>query len=381
MFHVLDLASNYQTKYIFVKIQHKLLCSMKVVKTSENNIVDKAVSFLQKSGLVIMPTETMYGAMVDATNKIAVNKLIKYKNRPFGKPFSIAVKDINMAENFVYLNDTAKSLYNKYLPGPLTIISKSKGLVAKGVESENGNLGIRIPDYKLVLEIIKKIGKPITATSANASYEKRPYRISDILDNLSQKQQGLIDLIIDAGELPRNDPSTVIDTTYDDPIVLRQGDIKFKSAFEVFSKSEEDTKNIAKDLWQKYEQYKGKRAIILALEGEMGCGKTQFTKGLAKAMEIKDEVVSPTFTLENEYDKDKERAALIHIDAWRMQKTDELLNLGFEKRILEKKVLAIEWAEKVSSIIREFDEEAIIIWVKINYGKGENERFISWCVI
>ena len=113
----------------------------------------------------------------------------------------------------------------------------------------------------------------------------------------------------------------------------------------------------------------------------MGVGKTQFTKGLAKTMGIKDEVVSPTFILENEYDTSKEMAALIHIDTWRMQDPEELLRLGFNKRILERKVLAIEWAEKVSNIIREFDEEAIIVWVKIKYAKRENERFISWGVV
>ncbi len=351
---------------------------MKIIKETKNHVIEEAVNVLKKGGLVIMPTETMYGAMVDATSKDAVIKLTMYKNRPFGKPFSVAVTNAEMAEKLVHLNKRAKSLYKKYLPGPLTIISKSKGKVAKGVESENGNLGIRIPKYNLVLDVVKKLGKPITATSANASYKKRPYEISDILDNLSQKQKDLIDLIIDAGKLPKNDPSTIIDTTYDDPIILRQGDITLKNNVEVLSKSEEDTKNIAKDLWQKYEQYKGKRAIIFALEGEMGAGKTQFTKGLGKAMAITDEIISPTFILESEYDLEKEKAALIHIDAWRMQDPNELLTLGFNKRVFGKKVLAIEWAEKVTDIIREFDEEAIIIWVKITYGKNETERLISW---
>ena len=188
-------------------------------------------------------------------------------------------------------------------------------------------------------------------------------------------------MIVDAGELPHNEPSTVIDTTYDDPVVLRQGEIKLKNAVEVLSTSVEDTKNIAKELWQKYEQYQGNRAIIFALEGEMGVGKTQFTKGLAKAMGIDEEVISPTFVLENEYDNKQQRAALIHIDTWRMQEPEELLEMGFNQRILDKKVLAIEWAEKVGNIIREFDEEAIIVWVKIKYGKGENQRIISWGVI
>lgn len=354
---------------------------MKVIKIKNKNAVIQAVAFLKRGRLVILPTETMYGAMVDATNKKAVKKLIKFKNRPFGKPFSIAVKDTKMAKRYVFLNEKAKSLYEKYLPGPLTVVSKSKGKVAKGVESENGNLGIRIPDYKFVLNIIKKFGKPITATSANASYKKRPYKISDILDNISEKQKSLIDLIIDAGQLPYNEPSTVIDTTYYDSTVLRQGEIKLKNKIEVLSKNEEDTKNIAKDLWQKYERYKGGRAIIFALEGEMGSGKTQFTKGLAKAMDIEDEIISPTFILESEYDLKNERAALIHIDAWRLYNSEEILELGFEKRILDKKVLVIEWAEKVSDIIKKFDEEAIIIWVKIKYGKSENERLINWGVI
>src|SRR3990172_8799812 len=121
----------------------------------------------------------------------------------------------------------------------------------------------------------------------------------------------------------------------------------------------------------------------------MGSGKTQFTKGLAKDMGIEDDVISPTFILESEYDDSEEKAALIHIDTWRIQEPEELLELGFNKRILEKKVIAIEWAEKVANIIREFDEEAIIVWVKIKYlprrskamAGGENERLINWGII
>ena len=326
--------------------------------------------------MVIAPTETLYGAMVDATNPRAVEKLTRYKNRPFGKPLSIAVSSKQMAEKYVELNDTAINLYRTFLPGPLTVVSKGKQKVAKGVESESGTLGIRIPDYPLILEIVIKLGKPVTATSANASYKKRPYKISDILENLSEKQKGLIDLIVDAGELPRNEPSTVIDTTLDDPVVLRQGGIKLKDTNEIVTKSEETTQNFAKELWQKYEIHKGQRAIIFALEGSMGAGKTQFVKGLGRAMGIKEEVVSPTYNLEEEYEGGK----LHHIDAWRMASGSELIELGFVKKINNKSIIAIEWAEKVSEEIRKYNEEAIIIWVKIKYlpAGGENERLISW---
>src|SRR3990167_11460804 len=119
---------------------------MKIVKESKNAI-DEVVKILQQGGLVIMPTETLYGAMVDATNSRAVKKLITYKDRPFGKPFSVAVKNLRMAKEYVHINKTAKSLYKKYLPGPLTVVSKGRRKVAKGIESERATLGIRIPKY------------------------------------------------------------------------------------------------------------------------------------------------------------------------------------------------------------------------------------------
>ena len=348
---------------------------MKIIKCDENS-VKTAVKILSSGGLVIYPTETMYGIGADATNPKAIEKLTKYKNRPFGKPYSIAVCDEKMAGEFVELNDTAKNLYHEFLPGPLTIISNSKHRVAPGVESENGTIGVRIPDHKLILNIVKEFGKPITSTSANASYKKRPYKISDVLDNISNKQKELIDLIIDAGELPKNDPSTVVDTTLDDLTTLRQGEIKFDKENEIMSRSEESTQNLAKEIWQKHEAHFGKRAIIFALEGEMGTGKTQFTKGLAKAMGIPELITSPTFAIENEYVKGNKK--LYHFDTWRLENGEELKELGFENLIKDKSVISIEWAEKVANLIREFDDEAIIIWIKIEFGKKENERKISW---
>jgi L-threonylcarbamoyladenylate synthase len=348
---------------------------MRIIKNDEN-AVELAIDALNNGGLVIYPTETLYGVGVDATNPKAVKKLSEYKDRPLGKPYSIAVADQEMAQEYVELNATAKNLYKEFLPGPLTIISKGKHKVAPGIESEEGTLGVRIPDYKLVTNIVQKLGKPVTATSANASYKKRPYKISDILENISDKQKNLIDLIIDAGELPKQEPSTVIDTTLDDLVTLRQGAIKFSKENQILSKSEENTQNLAKEIWQKYEKHQGKRAIVFALQGEMGTGKTQFTKGLARAMGIKELVTSPTFALENEYQEGREK--LFHFDAWRLENSDELNALGFSDLIKNKSIISIEWAEKVADVIRKFDDDAIIIWVKIEFGKKENERLIGW---
>jgi len=401
---------------------------MEIIKQNTKTIA-KAVNVLKGGGLVIFPTETVYGIAADATNPKAIKKLNTYKKRPFGKPYSVAVSDTKMAEEYVNLNATARNIYKEFLPGPVTVVSYGKHKLAKGVESEMGTLGVRISSYPLVNQIVKALGVPITATSANASYMKRPYRVSDILDNISQKQKGLIDLIIDAGELPHNEPSTVIDTALDDPVVLRQGKIKFKDKNEVLSRSEENTQNIAKELFQKYEGYLGKRPIIFALIGEMGSGKTQFTKGLGKVLGVKEEIVSPTFNLVLEYGK------LTHIDAWRLQKPEEMNTLGFLKMVENEApptsrsghllptlrrgrnpseaknsslssaslrsrcfakgdknmVIAIEWADRVINEIKNQREHALIVWVKIKYlpheasakwgGNTDNERLISWGVI
>jgi len=345
---------------------------MRIIKENPN-IIKLAVDALKQGGLVIFPSETTYGIAADATNPMAIKKLNNYKKRPIGKPYSVAVSNIKMAEEYVSLNNTARNIYKEFLPGPVTVVSYGKHKLTKGVESETGTLGIRISSYALVCQIVKDLRVPITATSANASYMKRPYKISDILGNISDKQKGLVDFIIDSRELPHNEPSTVIDTTLDDPVALRQGEIKFTDKNEVLSRSEESTQNIAKELFQKYESYLGKRPIIFALTGEMGSGKTQFTKGLGKVLEIKEEVVSPTFNLVIEYGK------LTHIDAWRLQKPEGLETLGFLKTIEDKNmVIAIEWADRVMSEIKKQREHALIIWVKIKYGKKENERLISW---
>ena len=350
---------------------------MQTIKVGPEAIC-RVVKTLNRGGLVIFPCETVYGIACDSLNSKAVEKLNRYKERPFGKPYAIMCSDQKMAEQFVELNPTAKNLYKTFLPGPVTVVSVGRHIVAAGIESETGTLGVRIPDYKFMIDLINKFGRPIVATSANASYQKRPYKISDILDNISEKQKDLIDLIIDAGSLPDNEPSTVIDTTLDELTILRQGEIKLKDKNEVLSRSEENTQNIGKELWQKYESYKGKRAIVFALQGEMGAGKTIFTKGLARAMGITELVTSPTFALENEYQTGKEK--LFHFDAWRLEKSDELEALGFPDLIKNKSVIVIEWAERVTDEIRKFDDEAIVIWIKIEFGKKEDERLISWGV-
>ena len=132
------------------------------------------------------------------------------------------------------------------------------------------------------------------------------------------------------------------------------------------------TQSLARQIYNQYWGQIGNKALIIALEGPLGVGKTTFVKALAQAMDIQEAVVSPTFILHRGYN------LLDHIDLWRIEDPQELTALGLEKMVQEKKVIVIEWAEKARSLILGFQPQARVIWIKFNYGKKEDERRISY---
>ena len=198
---------------------------MKTLLINSENLINEASTVLSNGGVVIYPTETCYGIGVDATNPDAVAKIYKIKSRSFTNPISIAVTDISMAAKFVEINTVAKALYDKYTPGPITIISKSLGVVDPRLESADKTLGVRIPDHQLFLDIIKAFGNPVTSTSANKSGDANPYSIEDVISSIGPEGVELVDLMIDAGRLEENPPSTVVDTTGKDLKIVRQGSL------------------------------------------------------------------------------------------------------------------------------------------------------------
>ena len=157
------------------KISESLV--MEIIQLTAQNkfqIIQKAVAVLQNQGLVVYPTETCYGVGVNSTDPGAVEKVLQYKSKRMDKALSIAVSTKEMAEQYAIFNETAHNIFDNYLPGPITVVVQGRNKVAPGVQSLAGTIGIRWPDYPLILEIIQAFGKPITATSANMSYKKTP---------------------------------------------------------------------------------------------------------------------------------------------------------------------------------------------------------------
>jgi len=344
---------------------------MKILGTkaeSLENIVSEAVEVLAAGGIIVYPTETCYGLGADATNPEAIAKLSEYKSRREGQPLSVAVYDMESAQEYVEVNELALNMYENYLPGPITVVSKVKegAQLADGVASEYGTLGIRVPDHKFILEICKAYGKPITATSANISYKKKPYSIEALEKDTPVKRYKMLDLIIDHGELPKNEASTVVDTTLNNLNIMRPGAISFekdlkdrKLSLEATTYSEEETISFGGMVMLKYVKERYNTPVILALKGDLGAGKTQFAKGIAKSLKIDEQISSPTFTIIDEYEYvlADTNGKFIHMDTWRVDGAEELDRTGIEEFVKVGNILAIEWADKFYDQIKGYIAE------------------------
>jgi len=365
---------------------------MKIIRLANKNIIKKVADVLQQGGLVIFPSDTVYGLLVDAYNKKAVEKLIAFKNRPPGKPISVFV-DWDLLYDLVLVSKKQKDLLKNILPGPFTVVLKSKGKVCSLLESEKKTLGVRIPDYQPINSLVEKFNRPITATSANLSGKPPHYSIDSLLKQLPESKKKLIDLIVDAGKLPRNKPSTVIDLVEENIKILRQGDIVFRQVNQYISKKPSETKKIAQFILKKLLKKKSQKPLIFIIEGDLGVGKTVFVKGMGEFLGIK-EIISPSFVVMYEYEinlklnslayreisKLSENRSkikkLIHLDLYNVEDKEEFEYLKIEQYLTPENLLAIEWGEKVGEIFDVIKEKGEIVYVRMRY-KNEKERMVE----
>ena len=352
---------------------------MRIVKLNSNNsnqVINNTISVLTSNGLVIFPSDTVYGLLCDATDEQAIKKLILFKERPAGKPISVFSNFSSIKELAKISNQQSKTL-RQILPGPFTIILPSKHKVNKLLESESGTLGIRVPMYRYIELLVDQFKKPITATSANLAGRSPHYSVESLLNGLTEKQKKIIDLVVDAGDLPRNKPSTVVDLSQLAVKILRQGDINFSNNSKTFlSKTFNETKNIAKKIFQNVrtglDLSLREKPLIFIIEGEMGVGKTVFVKGIGEELGINN-IISPTFVIYYEYGN------FYHFDLYQIEDKNEFNNLGLENILKPGNILCFEWGEKAGEIINMLKEKGNIIYVKMNYvNEKEREVIINY---
>ncbi len=199
---------------------------MQILKLDSNSRIAsiRAAGVLRSGGVILYPTDTLYGLGADAFSDAAVDKIYEIKARDTNKPMHAVCADLAMVEQYAEVNDIARMLVQKFLPGALTLVLQKKAGIDHGIGRNMKTIGIRIPDSLFCLEIARTFGKPFTATSANLADHSTGLAVDEILGQLG-RNAGLIDLVVDAGVLPLRAPSTVVDVSTGVMQILRIGAI------------------------------------------------------------------------------------------------------------------------------------------------------------
>src|SRR5690606_33656303 len=183
--------------------------------------VEKVVKILRDGGLVIYPTDTVYGLGCDITNTKALERIAKIKGVKLEKAnFSFVCSDLSNLSDYVRQIDTATfKILKRALPGPYTFILPGNNNLPKEFKKKS-TVGIRVPDNSIALEIVRQLGNPIVSTSIHDDDEVLEYSTDPEL--IFEKWQNLIDAVVDGG-YGDNVPSTIIDLSGYEPVVVREG--------------------------------------------------------------------------------------------------------------------------------------------------------------
>lgn len=184
--------------------------------------IEQAVEILKKGGLIIYPTDTVYGLGCDITNQKAIEKICRIRGiKPEKANFSFICSDLSHISDYIKpIDNPTFRVLKKALPGPFTFIFNASGNVPKLLSSNKKTVGIRVPNNTIAQEIVKALGNPIVSTSIKDDDEVIEYSTDPEL--IYEKYQQQVDLVIDGG-YGDNEASTVIDCTNGDFEIIRQG--------------------------------------------------------------------------------------------------------------------------------------------------------------
>ncbi|MCD6456814.1 MAG: threonylcarbamoyl-AMP synthase [Methanophagales archaeon] len=193
----------------------------------QNGIEDQiktAIAIIKNGGMVVYPTETVYGLGADAFSGAAVRNVYKIKRRAVTQPISIAVSSFDMLHEVADIDSECFEIIAELLPGPVTILLRKKDRVPAILTAASEVVGVRFPDNEIATRIIKETG-PITATSANVSGRNPPTCIEEVELKL---KVDLLGIIINGGKCKYSMPSTVVDMSKAGATANEKGEIKIK---------------------------------------------------------------------------------------------------------------------------------------------------------
>jgi L-threonylcarbamoyladenylate synthase len=198
---------------------------METIRLTEGNIEEaalRAADVLRAGGVILYPTDTLYGLGADAFSDDAFEKICMIKGRDERRPIHAVFPDLESVSACAVITPVGQKLASAFLPGPLTLVFEKKKHLTTGIARSLSTIGVRIPRNRFCLTLAQAFGKPYTTTSANVSNEKPLSTIAEIVSQLG-KNAAHIDLAIDAGPLLPEMRSTVVDVRGDAPFILREG--------------------------------------------------------------------------------------------------------------------------------------------------------------
>ena len=197
---------------------------MKIYDYINEDILKEIVDVLNNDGLIIFPTDTVYGIACNSNSDVAIRKLYHAKNRSFDNPIGVLTDSIDKIKLITtVINPIEEELINKYFPGNLTIIFNKKDSVSNLLTANKDTIGVRIPDNEIALSILKSYPYPLATTSVNLSGLKEGTEVSDFIDEFKNK----VGIIIDGGKT-KEIPSTIVRVDNDKINILRQGSLEIK---------------------------------------------------------------------------------------------------------------------------------------------------------
>jgi L-threonylcarbamoyladenylate synthase len=202
---------------------------MRILKATRNNIL-AASRIVRKGGLVVYPTETVYGLGCDPFNVMAVKRVFRLKGER-RKPLPILASSSHHVERIATLSREAEKIANCFWPGPLTLVLPKKLVLPEVVTCNLDSVGVRIPKHDVALRLIGLSNGILVGTSANKTGEKPPWTAQEAAEQLGKEPN----LILDSGPVTLGVPSTVVDLTSKKPKILREGPISFKEILGVLS--------------------------------------------------------------------------------------------------------------------------------------------------
>ncbi len=248
-----------------------------IIKVDLNNIeasrgeLMRAGEMIKNGGLVVFPTETVYGLGGDGTNPRAAKKIFEAKGRPSDNPLIVHIAEPAEAEKYAETNELYYKLANKYMPGPLTVILKSKDTIPGETKGGLDTVAVRCPENPIARELIRLSGVPIAAPSANLSGSPSPTSATHVIDDM----MGRVDMIIDGGKCEFGLESTIVKIEDENTVILlrpgkitaeelsRLCDVKIAEA--VTAKLADGAKALSPGM--KYRHYAPKSPLIL-LDGD-----------------------------------------------------------------------------------------------------------------